>query len=193
MWIGTCTCKQLSVNNSLFGVCSVCVPFVSCRVDRDPAQTAQMGNTQSSLYASDLLPWGHQAVMVLWVVCSLFGKLQKLLNERGADLPLYRTRLRLHNCFRHSNNTEKGNCTHQEITTKKLQSQKKIKKTFNTSHVTLLLGVQSQGQQHINLHWHACMSSRSVDPRDTILQSTSSEQCVCVCEKKSTFHWNAQG
>lgn len=111
MWIGTYMCKQLSVNISLFGVCNVCVPFVSWWVDRDLEQPAQMGNSQSSLYASDLLPWGYQTVMVAWVVCSLFGKLQKLLNERGADLPLYRTRLWLHTCCRYSNNREKGNCT----------------------------------------------------------------------------------
>lgn len=112
--------------------------------------------------------------MVLWVVCSLFGKLQKLLNERGTDLPLYRTRLWLHTCCRYSNNWEKGNCTHQEIATKKLHS---LKKTFNMSHVTLLLGVRPESQ-HINLHGHACMSSRSVDPWDAILQSSSSELCM---------------
>lgn len=53
-------CKHLSVNISLVGVCNVCVLLVSTGwlsgVDRDPEQPAQMGNTQCSVYASDLLP-----------------------------------------------------------------------------------------------------------------------------------------
>lgn len=129
MWKGTYMCKHLSVNISLVGVCNVCVLFVSTGwlsgVDRDPQQPAQMGNTQCSLYASDLLPWGYRAVMVLRVVCGLFGKLQKLLNERGGDLPFYRTRLWLHSCCWYSSNRDKGSWTHRKIATKKLHSFKK--------------------------------------------------------------------
>lgn len=188
MWKGTYMCKHLSVNISLVGVCNVCVLFVSTGwlsgVDRDPEQPAQMGNTQCSLYASDLLPWGYRAVMVLRVVCGLFGKLQKLLNERGGDLLFYRTRLWLHSCCRYSSNRDKGSWTHQKIATKKLHSLKKVN-FYRVSWSSSLSGVGPESQ-HINLHWRARTSSRTED-------NTSELQFRAVCVKELTFHRNTQG
>lgn len=154
-------------------MCNVCVPFVSSGwlsgVDRDPEQPAQLGNTQCSLYAGDLLRWGYKAVMVPWVVCGLFGKLQKFLNERGADLPFYRTRLWLHSCRRYSSIREKGDWTHQKIASKKLHSLKKGE--LLTSPCCQVLGQRANTSIYTDMH--VCPQGLRMR-----LQSSRSELCV---------------